>query len=134
MTTLVTCKTCNTQAFATSSASNHWCSKCKHITHLTTRVQLSTDLLVRKLVPNIIKDHNTLKSPYDGSLNYDQNPTTAGVPGSNRSNKRALLCGVTYNSKKYMLRGTVNDVINMKKFLIETFGFPDGCIRVLTGN
>ncbi|KAF3435030.1 hypothetical protein FNV43_RR22117 [Rhamnella rubrinervis] len=59
-------------------------------------------------------------------------PTTAGFVSGVRSNKRALLCGVTYNSKKYILRGTVNDVMKMKGFLIHSFGFPEECIRVLT--
>ncbi|KAH7511272.1 hypothetical protein FEM48_ZijujUnG0028600 [Ziziphus jujuba var. spinosa] len=46
-------------------------------------------------------------------------------PSANRSNKHALHCGVTYNgTKKYKLKGTVNDVINMQDLLIDHFGYP----------
>ncbi|KAJ7968226.1 Metacaspase-1 [Quillaja saponaria] len=49
-------------------------------------------------------------------------------------NKRALLCGVTYRKKKLRLKGTINDVKNMKELLVKRFHFPDDQdhIRVLT--
>ncbi|CAJ2648959.1 metacaspase-3-like [Trifolium pratense] len=51
------------------------------------------------------------------------------------NNKRAVLCGVTYrySGRRYRLKGTVNDVINMKHLLVEKFAFPIQSIRVLTG-
>jgi len=49
------------------------------------------------------------------------------------ANKRAVLCGVTYSRRRYMLKGTVNDVVNMKKLLVDNFAFPIESIRVLTG-
>ncbi|KAE8692026.1 Metacaspase-1 [Hibiscus syriacus] len=50
-----------------------------------------------------------------------------------RSNKRAVLCGITYNNlKQYRLKGTTNDVKNMRELLITKFGYPGNCIRVLT--
>ncbi|XP_034228365.1 metacaspase-1 isoform X4 [Prunus dulcis] len=49
------------------------------------------------------------------------------------SNKRALLCGVTYSHQhRYMLKGTANDVSNMKNLLTNTFGYPAECIRILS--
>ncbi|KAF7803727.1 metacaspase-1-like isoform X1 [Senna tora] len=51
---------------------------------------------------------------------------------SRRHNKRAVLCGVTYRKRKFRLKGTVNDVINMKELLVKVFEFPRECIRVLT--
>lgn len=48
-------------------------------------------------------------------------------------NKRAVLCGVTYNKRQIKLRGTVNDVIKMKDLLVNIFQFPIQFIRVLTG-
>jgi metacaspase-1 len=48
-------------------------------------------------------------------------------------NKRAVLCGVTYSRRRYMLKGTVNDVANMKKLLVNNFAFPIESIRILTG-
>ncbi|CAJ2633213.1 unnamed protein product [Trifolium pratense] len=49
------------------------------------------------------------------------------------NNKRAVLCGVTYSysGRRYTLKGTVNDVINMKHLLVEKFAFPIQSIRVL---
>lgn len=46
--------------------------------------------------------------------------------------KRALLCGITYKNCKYKLKGTVNDVRNMERFLINQFKFPREEILVLT--
>ncbi|TYH85177.1 hypothetical protein ES332_D02G247000v1 [Gossypium tomentosum] len=50
-----------------------------------------------------------------------------------RSSKRAVLCGITYNNlKQYRLKGTINDVRNMRDLLINNFGYPGHFIRVLT--
>ncbi|KAF5444180.1 hypothetical protein F2P56_036676 [Juglans regia] len=46
--------------------------------------------------------------------------------------KQALLCGVTYRNKNYSLNGTINDVRSIKSLLIQRFGYPGECIRVLT--
>ncbi|XP_045817722.1 metacaspase-3-like isoform X2 [Trifolium pratense] len=47
-------------------------------------------------------------------------------------NKRAVLCGVSYSRRRYRLKGTVNDVVNMNSLLVENFAFPIQSIRVLT--
>lgn len=47
--------------------------------------------------------------------------------------KRALLCGVVYSNQKYRLKGTFNDVNNMRHMLIEHFKFPSSSIHILTG-
>ncbi|XP_039025128.1 metacaspase-1-like isoform X2 [Hibiscus syriacus] len=55
-------------------------------------------------------------------------------PSAVRSNKRAVLCGITYNNlKQYRLKGTTNDVKNMRELLITKFGYPGDFVRVLTG-
>ncbi|XVF44789.1 hypothetical protein PTKIN_Ptkin02bG0152200 [Pterospermum kingtungense] len=60
------------------------------------------------------------------SLNHD---SASGI----RSSKRAVLCGISYNDrKKYKLKGTINDVRNMREVLITRFRYPKECIRVLT--
>ncbi|KAI4296372.1 hypothetical protein L6164_036335 [Bauhinia variegata] len=51
---------------------------------------------------------------------------------SRRWNKRAVLCGVTYRTKKLRLMGTTTDVRNMKQLLMENFQFPEEGISVLT--
>ncbi|OIW13633.1 hypothetical protein TanjilG_07975 [Lupinus angustifolius] len=49
-----------------------------------------------------------------------------------RCNKRAVLCGVTYGKRKFSLKGSVNDVVNMKELLVNNFNFPISCMRILT--
>ncbi|OMO87029.1 Peptidase C14, caspase catalytic [Corchorus capsularis] len=46
--------------------------------------------------------------------------------------KRAVLCGITYKKWKYKLKGTINDVLNMKDFLIDIFGFREENMVILT--
>ncbi|KAH7575600.1 hypothetical protein JRO89_XS02G0160400 [Xanthoceras sorbifolium] len=58
-------------------------------------------------------------------------PSPFQLPHSSRPNKRAVLCGVTYNKRKYRLKGTINDVKNIRDMLITKFGFLG--ILVLTG-
>lgn len=47
--------------------------------------------------------------------------------------KRALLCGITYKGHKQSLDGSINDVLSMKKLLVQRFHFPPSSILVLTG-
>ncbi|XP_022744394.1 metacaspase-1-like [Durio zibethinus] len=46
--------------------------------------------------------------------------------------KRAVLCGVSYKKWKYKLKGTINDVLNMKDLLIQKYEFREENILVLT--
>ncbi|RCV44513.1 hypothetical protein SETIT_9G379600v2 [Setaria italica] len=46
--------------------------------------------------------------------------------------KRALLVGVSYMGTPHELKGTVNDVTEMRRLLVDKFGFPSGCILELT--
>ncbi|KAJ0010872.1 hypothetical protein Pint_32878 [Pistacia integerrima] len=46
--------------------------------------------------------------------------------------KCAVLIGVTCNKAKYKLKGTINDVKNMRELLINSFGFKVEAILVLT--
>ncbi|KAJ4953676.1 hypothetical protein NE237_030508 [Protea cynaroides] len=46
--------------------------------------------------------------------------------------KRALLCAVSYKSRPYELKGTINDVNCMRFLLVEKFKFPNDSILVLT--
>ncbi|CAL4914704.1 unnamed protein product [Urochloa decumbens] len=48
--------------------------------------------------------------------------------------KRALLVGVSYRGTPHELRGTVNDVKEMRRLLTGKFGFPGDCILELTEN
>ncbi|KAK0590046.1 hypothetical protein LWI29_022076 [Acer saccharum] len=46
--------------------------------------------------------------------------------------KRALLCGVSYKNSKHELKGTINDVNNMKDLLVNYFGFLEDNLLILT--
>lgn len=59
----------------------------------------------------------------------------AKVPESKcNGNKKALFVGINYFGQKGELRGCINDVVNIKKFVSETFGFKSDAehMRVLT--
>ncbi|KAJ8754809.1 hypothetical protein K2173_012733 [Erythroxylum novogranatense] len=68
------------------------------------------------------------------SLNCKPSPLKAPKPSSldGRPKKRALLIGVSYKKWKYKLKGTINDVKNMRDMLIEHFSFRLQNILVLT--
>ncbi|KAM7251198.1 hypothetical protein ACFE04_023081 [Oxalis oulophora] len=51
---------------------------------------------------------------------------------TNRPNKRALICGVSYKKGKHKLNGTFNDVKNFRDLLIDNFGFRPDNILVLS--
>ncbi|KAJ1864945.1 Ca(2+)-dependent cysteine protease [Coemansia sp. RSA 2703] len=49
-----------------------------------------------------------------------------------RGRKRALLIGINYFDTKHMLKGCINDVHNIKKFITEHFGFKEEDMVILT--
>ncbi|RIA93234.1 caspase domain-containing protein [Glomus cerebriforme] len=46
--------------------------------------------------------------------------------------KRALLIGINYFNTPFELKGCINDVANMKRFLIELYNFREGDMVILT--
>ncbi|CAI2165836.1 7042_t:CDS:2 [Funneliformis geosporum] len=46
--------------------------------------------------------------------------------------KRALLIGINYTGSQFELKGCVNDVANIKKFLIDLYGFRETDMVILT--
>ncbi|CAL4922974.1 unnamed protein product [Urochloa decumbens] len=46
--------------------------------------------------------------------------------------KRALLVGISYTGTPHELKGTVQDVTEMRRLLVDKFAFPTGCILELT--
>ncbi|KAK6156842.1 hypothetical protein DH2020_011090 [Rehmannia glutinosa] len=59
-------------------------------------------------------------------------PQNAPQPPAAHGRKRAVLCGITYKGHSKSLKGSINDVLYMKKLLLERFGFPGSSILVLT--
>lgn len=51
---------------------------------------------------------------------------------NDRPRNRALLIGVSYKKYKYKLKGTINDVSNMRDFLINNLSFQQNNVLVLT--
>ncbi|XP_031281838.1 metacaspase-1-like isoform X2 [Pistacia vera] len=72
----------------------------------------------------------TETSPKRTSLNSKPSPLQRSPP--TRPKKRAVLCGVSYKETKYKLKGTINDVKNMRDLLITKFGYQSEGILVLT--
>lgn len=67
------------------------------------------------------------------SLNCNPSPLlnrSRTPPG--RPRKRALLIGVSYKKFKYKLKGTLNDVANMRDFQINNLSFQQNNVLVLT--
>ncbi|KAK4846719.1 hypothetical protein QYF36_021234 [Acer negundo] len=62
-----------------------------------------------------------------GAVDDEQLPLQSKTP-----KKRALLCGVSYKNSKYELKGTINDVNNMKDLFINYFGFSEDNLLILT--
>ncbi|KAI3445740.1 hypothetical protein Pfo_002405 [Paulownia fortunei] len=67
--------------------------------------------------------------PVNTSRAYQGQPQNT-LPAHGR--KRAVLCGISYKGHNKSLNGSINNVLYMKKLLVETFGFPHSSILVLT--
>lgn len=61
---------------------------------------------------------------------YGQMP--AGQPAGVHGRKKALVCGVSYTSSRYELKGCVNDAKCMKYLLVNRFKFPEASVLMLT--
>lgn len=79
--------------------------------------------------------HGHLDSGNKNGNSVSRSSPSMALPSSlpSRYNKRAVLCGVSYTKRKFRLKGTINDIGNMRELLIKNFKFPIECIRVLTG-
>ncbi|RIB09557.1 caspase domain-containing protein [Gigaspora rosea] len=61
-------------------------------------------------------------------------PSSGYIPPlqKNVGHKKALLIGINYFSQQAELKGCINDVANLKKFLIEVYGFQESNMVILT--
>ncbi|KAK7302531.1 hypothetical protein RJT34_13423 [Clitoria ternatea] len=103
--TTLTCRVCTQEFVVPSNTTIYRCNNCRDV---TMEVLNTNGLSLRKLL------------------------SSSTASSSPPSNKRAVLCGVTYGKRKFKLEGTVNDVNNIKRLLLDKFQFPIQCIRVLT--
>uniref|UniRef100_A0A6N2MV95 Peptidase C14 caspase domain-containing protein n=1 Tax=Salix viminalis TaxID=40686 RepID=A0A6N2MV95_SALVM len=102
----------------------------------TSERRRSKDCRIQKLLVKArekISDDPMISRKKPESLNKMPSPSEIlrSSPGTRTATKRALLIGVTYK-KKYMLKGTINDVKSMRELLIKNFGFKEENIQVLT--
>ncbi|KAF3638236.1 Metacaspase-1 [Capsicum annuum] len=54
------------------------------------------------------------------------------LPPAVHGRKRAVLYGITYRGHPKSLKGSTNDVLSMRYFLVEKLGFPNTSVLVLT--
>lgn len=61
-------------------------------------------------------------------------PRAISMTDQPRRGRRALLCGVSYKKQKYELKGTLQDVRNIRDLLVHGYNFPTESILILAGN
>ncbi|KAK6241350.1 hypothetical protein SCA6_006739 [Theobroma cacao] len=141
----IVCQRCRQKFAATTNAETVVCPHCRKVNPNRTLQKRSSTGEHGKVsalwVGNCIRE--TLKKILRGST-----PKPAAALGSSsstissklcaldytgpRANKRALLCGVSYKKWKYKLKGTINDVSNMKDLLTQYYEYREENILVLT--
>lgn len=77
----------------------------------------------------VIKSDDMLQNASKSACVLNQRPSSFSSVRS--ESKRALLCGVIYRKKRYRLKGSINDVANMRELLVKVFDFPAECIHEL---
>lgn len=134
----VICKHCNINISPTPHAQTLWCHGCGRIisvcryqeTWKQGKVVSETKFYKHSLRQRFSED-NCQKSSITSTVKYMHSETISSWEAPR--GKRALLCGVVYSKQKYRLKGTFNDVNNMRHMLVEHFKFPSSSIHILTG-
>ncbi|KAK7401158.1 hypothetical protein VNO78_12477 [Psophocarpus tetragonolobus] len=137
----VTCRVCKAECHCLmpSRTNSHSCSACLNVSNSTLRPHKKECGIcrpVKKIGTKLFKLGDLGSSNKNGNLLsgslYPSMPSSSALPSTSRYNKRAVLCGVSYRRRKFRLKGTINDVSNMKDLMMKKFKFPEECIRVLT--
>lgn len=118
------CSDCKREFLVSTKTTMYRCNKCEGVSKSISGYKQFRENSLRAKFFNQDRQQNASKNASSHS-SLLLSTTTIG-------NKRAVLCGVTYRRRRYMLKGTVNDVVNMKKLLTNNFAFPIESIRVLT--
>ncbi|KAF6140576.1 hypothetical protein GIB67_013869 [Kingdonia uniflora] len=145
------CKGCGTKLLVPPETQTIRCAICQSVTKVRPQdtydrvqdpVRQATGWLksfmsdVSGKIDSISSSGNNYPTAPSSGYGYGYYPTPA-VPWpliypSVHGNKRAVLCGISYRSQRYELKGTINDVNCMRFFLVEKLGFPNESILVLT--
>lgn len=119
----MSCRWCGMVSLAPFEAQSLYCPNCHHFTTFEGNYNGNGNKLGRVLkhVSNII------------SAVHQPQPQQISPPSHPHGRKRAFLCGISYKGHKQSLQGSVNDVLLMKRLLVERFQFPLSSILVFTG-
>ncbi|XP_061364696.1 metacaspase-1-like [Gastrolobium bilobum] len=134
----VTCRGCKAEFPVPSRTTSYCCPVCHNVCYSTLQHGKSREegqicCPVKKIGTKLFKLGHLNSANKNGNLLSSSSPLVAFSSSlSCRYNKRAVLCGVSYNKRKLRLKGTINDIKNMRELLIKNFKFPNECIRVLT--
>ncbi|XP_028753206.1 metacaspase-1-like isoform X1 [Neltuma alba] len=126
----INCSGCGGEFIVPIKTTAYRCSICQAVTTTSGHGQWSSDSPVpgQKLkLGSILFKHNRPDKSHQLSSS-----STGSFTLSTRCKKRAVLCGVTYKKRRYKLKGTINDVMNMREMLVKIFDFPKESIRILT--
>ncbi|CAN6284501.1 unnamed protein product [Urochloa humidicola] len=102
-----------------SSSSSIWCAFCRRVARIERHRGFRDESAM------------TIKLAATSSLSVKRE-IPASFPKICGNKKRALLVGVSYTGTPHELKGTVNDVVEMRRLLVDKFGFSSGCILELT--
>lgn len=136
------CVWCGVQLVFSLDAQSVQCPTCGYVTRLKSRTLISQTNLNQAscvlrgfigavVAPNPKNNNNNYPTPRPNGL-YPYPRASLSMP-SVHGRKRAVLCGVSYRGKNYMLKGSVNDVRSMRQLLVERMGFPSDSVLNLTG-
>ncbi|EHA8590904.1 putative Metacaspase-1 [Cocos nucifera] len=136
----VRCSRCGVQLVVPPCARTIRCAICHGITNVGSRqdpVRQAVGFvksMVNSLNPLMSYGFGGSSMSYGCSNSTNDNSAWNLPPGYPpvQGKKRALLIGVSYRTRRYELKGTVNDVNCMRYFLCERWGFPSECVLVLT--
>ncbi|WMV12586.1 hypothetical protein MTR67_005971 [Solanum verrucosum] len=82
----------------------------------------------RRMSPNVNNNNfqpQQFNRPMSPQINNIRPPAVHG-------RKRAVLCGINYRGHAKSLKGSINDALSMRYFLVEKLGFPIASVIVLT--
>ncbi|XP_057502160.1 metacaspase-1-like [Actinidia eriantha] len=123
----IVCSNCNSQVLGTPFSVNYRCRSCQAMISTQQCETLSKGALRLHLMTRFYRS----RSPSSMSPKPNQKPNPVSFAAGHQQ-KKALLCGVSYEKKNHKLKGTVNDVNRMKCLLVDLYGFPVNAIHVLT--
>ncbi|XP_028800771.1 metacaspase-3-like isoform X2 [Neltuma alba] len=138
----IICRECRGEFHVPSTTTKYRCPRCKTINLSLGNGQSDKDsgnkmgLVKFSAAKNVMKSDDISQNARKSSYVMNQRPSSFSLIRSSfsfrRSNKRAVLCGVTYRKRRYRLKGTINDVANLRELLVKVFDFPIECIHELT--